>query len=84
MAGEHPHDHPSPADQAEFSTIIDAPPPPVPDLGEGDPPTAMAEHYGMTAVPAEGPSDEEGGELIDPDEAVADSEAAAGAGGSGA
>ena len=58
----------------------DAPPPPVPDLGEGDPPAAMAEHYGMRAVPGEGPSDEEGGELIDPDDAVAVSEAAANAG----
>lgn len=71
-----PHDHPTPADQADASSVIDTttPAPAVDDLGEGDPPPEMVEAFGMEAVPAEGPSDEADGELVDADEAEAESE----------
>ncbi len=55
----------------------DAPPAPVIGLGEGDPPPEMVERYGMEAVPDNGPSDEADGELVDLDEAEAESAAAA-------
>ncbi|HEV2071111.1 MAG TPA: hypothetical protein VGR26_15075 [Acidimicrobiales bacterium] len=61
---------------AESVVTTDEPAPPVRDLGEGDPPPEMVEHFAMEAVPAEGPSDEDADdrELVDPDEAEAESE----------
>ncbi len=56
----------------------DAPPSPVIGLGEGDPPPEMVERYGMEAVPDNGPGDEADGEVLDPEEAMALSEAATG------
>lgn len=64
---------------AESVITTDKPPDPVPDLGEGEPPPEMVESFGMEPVPAEGPSDEhaEGREVVDLEQAVAESEAAA-------
>lgn len=51
--------------------------PPSPEqLGEGDPPEAMAITHGMEAVPDEGPSDEADGDLVTLDEAESESEEA--------
>lgn len=51
-------------------------PEPVDNLGQGDPPTQMAERFGMESAPTEGASDETEGEVLNPDEAEADSERA--------
>jgi hypothetical protein len=52
-------------------------PEPVEDLGQGEPPPEMVEAFGMEAIPDDGESDEADGEIVDADEAEAESEAAA-------